>query len=261
MKDFFSKLIIFIMLLPLIPLMLWPFIASWRWPQLIPLFGEARGFKHFFSAGSNSVNILLFSVFLSIVVTIITLAIALPAAKAIAFYSFRGKNMIKTIILLPVIVPMVAVSMGIHVSFIYLGLANNCIGVILIHLIPGLPYAVRILLNSFLLIGDDIATQGKNLGANSLQVLWHITLPLIMPGVIAASTMVYIISFSQYFITFLIGGGRVVTFSMLMFPLIQRGERVLASTYSVVFLASILLVVIVADKVMKGFFNDSNFLV
>ncbi|MGV8145480.1 MAG: ABC transporter permease [Alkaliphilus sp.] len=261
MKEFFAKLIIFIMLLPLIPLMLWPFIASWRWPHIIPIFGDARGFEHFFSAGSNSVNILIFSIFLSILVTVITLAIAIPAAKAIAFYNFKGKNTIKTIILLPVIVPMVAVSMGIHVSFIYLGLANNCMGVVFIHIIPGLPYAVRILLNSFLLIGDDMAMQGKNLGANSLQVLWHITFPLIMPGVVAASTMVYIISFSQYFITFLIGGGRVVTFSMLMFPLIQRGERVLASTYSIIFLASILLVVIVADKVMKGFFNDSNFLV
>ncbi len=230
MNKIILKLFFLALLLTLTPLLVWPFVRSWRWPQLIPEFGTTRGISHFLCPASQSIDILIFSISLSAVVTLLTLAIAIPAAKAIAFHKFWGKELVKTIILLPVIVPIVAVSMGAHITFIYLGIANNITGVILIHLIPGLPYAVRILLNSFLLVGEDISTQGKVLGANSMQVLWNITLPLIMPGIIASSTLVYIISFSQYFITFLIGGGRVVTFSMLMFPLIQRGDRVLAAT-------------------------------
>jgi len=76
-------------------------------------------------------------------------------------------------------------------------------------------------------------------------------LPLLTPGILASISMAYITSFSQYFITLLIGGGKVKTFSVLMVPLIAKGDRSLSSAYALVFVISTLLVFVIIDKIIK----------
>lgn len=247
-----------LMLIPFLITHIWISVKKWPWPEIIPMEWGIRGIVYIFDPTSRSLPVLGGSILLSATVTILTLLISLPAAKALGCYEFRGKKLIKGIMLLPVIVPVMTVAMGIHVSFIKTGLANRVSGVILIHLIPGLPYGVKILMNIFEIHGDKLERQARLLGAGRLQILSQITLPLILPGLITAGSMIYIISFSQYFITFLIGGGNVETFSMMMFPFIEGGDRTVATTYSMVFVLSILAVLTVSEKLVRNFYVRSS---
>ena len=54
--------------------------------------------------------------------------------------------------------------------------------------------------------------------------------------------MSYILSFSQYFLTLLVGSGKVKTLALVMFPYLSSGDRTIASAYGVVFLAATLVV-------------------
>lgn len=247
---------LFFLLTPLTIIFIWSFAKNWPWPKLLPSELGLRGWKYFFSPSSKSIDTLLFSIYLSMVVTILTLAITIPASKALAFYNFRGKKIIELLIFAPVIVPTVAVAMGIHFQFIRLGLANTFIGVVLIQIIPCIPYGVRILKSVFQIVGKDIEEQAKNLGANSFQTFYYITLPVILPGLLAAGSMIFVVSFSQYFLTFLIGGGRIVTFPMLMFPYIQSGDRMMGSTYSVVFILTTFVILFLAEKITYKLYKD-----
>ncbi len=243
------------LLLPLIVIFIWSFAKNWPWPKLFPENFGLRGWIYFFTPSSNSIPILLFSIFLSLTVTIIALMITIPAAKALALYKFKGKRLIELLIFAPVIVPTVTVAMGIHLQFIKLGLANTFLGVVLIHIIPCIPYGVRILKSVFEIIGEEMEEQAKVLGANGFQVFYHITFPMLLPGIISAGSMVFIVSFSQYFLTFLIGGGRIITFSMLMFPYIQSGDRMMGSVYSIVFILTTLIFLIILEKITKKFYK------
>lgn len=257
-KIIFKYIIIFFLILPLFLMIGWSIVSSWPWPVIIPREFTLRGFIYILSPYTQGFIILLRSVVLSLVVTLITLIISIPAARAIAFYNFKGKALVKVLILLPLIVPILSVAMGIHLSFIRLGFANNYIGVILIHVIPGIPYGVKILLNIFEINGDKIETQGRVLGATPLQVMLHVTLPLLTPGLIIAGSIIYIISFSQYFITFLIGGGRIVTYAMLLFPFVESGDRTMASAISIIFILSIIIVLIISEKLVANFYARSS---
>ena len=66
--------------------------------------------------------------------------------------------------------------------------------------------------------------------------------------------MIYLISFSQYFLTMLIGGGRIVTYPMIMFPYIQSGDRNIAALYSMVFLIVSIMVLILIEKRIKIYY-------
>ncbi|MDY0235396.1 MAG: ABC transporter permease subunit [Gudongella sp.] len=244
------------LIIPLGVLLIWSFSKNWSWPNVFPSKFGLRGWEYFFDSSSNSINILFFSICLSLVVTFFTLIITIPAAKALSFYEFKGKKIIELLIYAPIIVPPVAVAMGIHFQFIKIGLANTFIGVVLVHIIPCIPYSVRILKSVFELMGRNIEEEALDLGANRLQCYIYITLPLILPGVLSAGSIVFIVSFSQYFLTFLIGGGRVVTFSMLMFPFIQSGDRMIASVYSIVFIVTTVVVLFIVEKMTYKFYRD-----
>lgn len=247
-----------ILLFPLLMMMGWSVAISWPWPNLLPQGFSLRAYSYLIDPTTRAFRIVLSSIVLSTFVTILTLAVSIPAARALAFYNFNGKSVVKVLILLPLIVPMLTVAMGVHVRFIQLGLANTFLGVVLIHVIPGIPYGVKILLNVFELSGNKIEAQAKTLGASSFQVLRYVTIPIITPGLIIAGSIIYIASFSQYFITFLIGGGRVVTFAMFLFPFVEAGDRTMASALSIGFILSITIVLFITKKIVGNFFDLSS---
>lgn len=244
-------------MLPLVLVVLWSFTSSWPWPQILPGEFDLRSYE-FIQKNCFVPMILLRSVVLSLTVTIITLLICIPAARALALYDFRGKKVVELLVLFPLIVPMVTVAMGIHVNFIQWGLANTFVGVVLVHLLPGIPYGVRIMQSTFKAYGKAYEFQGKNLGASKIQVFMHIMLPLMKPGLLLAGTMIYIISFSQYFITALIGGGKVMTYAMFYFPYVESGDRTITALLSIVFVGSIALVLFVSERFIGNYFEKSS---
>jgi putative spermidine/putrescine transport system permease protein len=244
-----------LLLLPLAVIIMWSFARNWPWPHLLPSDFGMRGWEYFFDPSSKSIKILFFSIGLSFIVTVVVIAITIPAAKALALYQFRGKKFIEILTFAPIIVPTVAVAMGIHVQFIKMGLANTYLGVVLIHLVPCISYTVRILKSVFEIVGERMEMQARVLGAGRIQTFAYVTLPMILPGIISAGSMAFIVSFSQYFLTFLIGGGKVITFSMLLFPFVQSGDRMVGSVYSVVFILTTFIFLMIIEKLTRRFYR------
>ena len=260
MKIRINKLIINMMLTiflaPLIILVLWGVTSSWPFPDLLPKQYTLRGLEYILNI--SNFKILLDTIVLSIIVVVLTIIISTPAAKAITLYNFKGKKVFELIILSPIIVPLISIAMGIHIIFIKLGFANNIIGVIIINILPCIPYAVRLIGDVYKLIGDKLEMQAKVLGASSLNTFRYVTLPLILPGIIGASSMCFIVSFSQYFLTILIGGGSIITYPMIMFPYIQSGDRTIASIYSLVFLITSLIILLLIEINVKKVYKSNN---
>ncbi|WP_042276699.1 ABC transporter permease [[Clostridium] dakarense] len=244
---------IIFLILPLLILIVWGFTNSWVYPNLLPRNYSLRGLEYILNI--ENLKVLLNSILISFIVVIITILLSIPAARALSLYEFRGKKFFEMLILSPVIVPTISVAMGIHIVFIKFGMANTLIGVIVINLLPCIPYAVRIISDVYMLIGDKFQIQARVLGANKLDALRFVTIPLIMPGIIGASSMCFIISFSQYFLTLIIGGGVVKTYPMIMFPYIQSGDRTISSLYSLVFIIVSLIVLILTERSIKKYYR------
>lgn len=251
--KFFLYLIIFIILAPMAILLLWTFTSQWPWPNLAPTSYSFRAVREVFSPHTKMFSILLSSILLSLTVACLSATIGVMTARAVVFYEFRGKELIDFLSIAPNLVPSTVFAMGIHVVFIRMSLADTLLGVLIVHLIYTLPYSINIMKDLTESIGQEMELQAYVLGASPLKSFIYISFPLLSPGIIASITMAYITSFSQYFITLLIGGGKVKTFSLLMVPFIAKGDRSLASAYALVFIISTILVFVLVNKVMKKF--------
>ncbi|RDY26341.1 ABC transporter permease subunit [Romboutsia weinsteinii] len=255
-KRLILDIILIVFTVPLLILVVWSFTTSWPFPDFLPSSLSFRGLEYIFNI--ENLKVLTNSILISVVVVVITVIISIPAAKAIALYEFKGKKFFELLVLSPLIIPMISIAMGVHITFIRIGIANTILGVIIINLLPCIPYAVRIIGDVYKLVGDKLEIQARLLGASKFNTFKYITLPLILPGIIGASSMCFIISFSQYFLTMLIGGGRVITYPMIMFPYIQSGDRTISSLYSIAFLVVSIVVLILIEYRIKKYYSNSD---
>lgn len=258
-KNILIKAIIIVSLativLPIIVMFIWSFTNNYRWPDILPSNFGLRGWKYVFLNNSRILNSLKNSVFISTMTTIITVLISIPCAKALAFNEFKGKKIVGYIVYSPIIIPAVSIGMGLNIQFIKLGLARTYLGVILVSIVPCIPYAVNMIKDVFLITGRGYIDQAYILGAGRLNTIRFIVLPMIMPGIISAAIMCYIVSFSQYFLVYLIGGGRIITFTMDMFPFIQSADRMMGSVYGVIFLVTTIFLLFIMEAFLKRIYK------
>lgn len=245
----------FIVLLPFVPLVLSSVSVGWQWPNVLPDSFSWRAWSYVLSGNSGTWSAVGLSLLIAISVTLINICLALPAANALVRYKMQGKWLMEAILFAPIVIPPFVAVMGIHLTFLRLGLTETVAGVILAHLSPTLPYMVRAVMISYATLSDAWEDQARMLGAGPLARFRHVVLPHLMPGIAAGSILCILISLSQYLITFLIGSGQVVTLPILLFPFISGGDPAIASAFSLLFAGFAVLVLIAMDSALKKYYG------
>lgn len=232
----FIALHLLVVLVPFSVLAVWSVSASWPAPDLLPSVLSDKGFAEIARPSQHTPEVLATSIGIAIACAVLSTAIASLAAYALTNFRFRGRRIFQFAGALPFLIPSTVFGMGVQVAFIKLGLARGIVGVTLAHCIIALPYAIVIMTDVARAAGTRLPQAAQTLGVTPVQAALHVTLPRLAPGIVSALTMTYIVSFSQYFLTLLIGGGAVRTFILDMFPYLASGDRTVASAYGMVFL-------------------------
>lgn len=235
-KSGLTVAILVSVLLPFTPLLIWSVSEKWFFPSPFPQDLGLRAWMYIFGTAGSQVTTGLFTSFsLGLTSTFISLLIGLPAGRALGLYAFPGKKIISLLLILPVIVPPLSVAMGLHLWFIRLGLAETFVGVVLIHLTFCLPYTIFVLWGVFSDYNPDFEEQARSLGASTVRTFLSVTLPMILPGLTVAALFAFLLSWSQYLSTLIIGGGQMLTLPVLLFSLMDSGDRPVASAVSIIF--------------------------
>lgn len=255
--NFIIFLMAAVIVVPVVIMGVWVFTERWTWPDLIPQVFSFRAIAEVFRRKEQLLKVFLSSIIISTTVAILSAGIAIMTARALVFYEFAGKKIMMFLTVLPFMVPSTVFAMGVQITFIKLGLNNTVPGVIIAHLICSLPYAVRLLQDGTQALGRKLEEQAVVLGASPWKAFVKITLPILTPIMLSAVSMSYIVSFSQYFITLLIGGGSVQTFTIIMVPYLQSGDRNIACIYSSIFLIVTLAVFSIFELFANKWLKDA----
>ena len=229
-------------LIPAATLFLWIFTERWAWPDLVPQVFSKRALLEIAGRKKELLRIIGSSILISTVVAALSGVIGIMTARAILLYRFPGKQLIYFFTILPFMVPATVFAMGIQITFIKVGLNNRIEGVIIAHLVCSLPYGAHLIMDGTMAVGNRLEEQARVLGASPFQAFYKTSLPVLAPVIHSAVSMSYIVSFSQYFLTLMIGGGSVKIFTILMVPYLQSGNRNIACIYSALFLGVTLLI-------------------
>ncbi|MGL5123355.1 MAG: ABC transporter permease [Fusobacteriaceae bacterium] len=182
---------------------------------------------------------------------ILNFLIGLPAASVLYKNNNKLLKIGNGLVYLPVIIPSFVITLSLHYEFIKLNLIETEFGVVLVHTLLTLPYFIKSLISGYKTIDNNYYTLGKIAGANSFEIFYNISLPKLFPSIIIGSSLVIIVSFAQYITTLIIGGGRIITLPILIYPYISSGDLKNGALLSSIFIILNLFLLILLEKFLS----------
>lgn len=257
-QKFYLWAVAAIILGPFLPLLVQSFAFRWDWPHLLPTqwwwavrgqMALPQGWDYVLSPYSHLGVATLNTVFIGAAVTVLCLFICLPAARVLARENFRGKSGFEFFLSLPLIVPESAIGIALLMIFIRVGLAGSYLGIIIAQLIPTIPYMIRMLTAVYQGLGVEFEDQARVLGASRWQTLRMVTVPMLMPGVVAGCLFTFLVSSNIFLLTFFLGQGSILTLPTLLFSKLSGGSLD-ASAAGLTLLASVpgIVVLIISER-------------
>lgn len=208
-------------------------------------------FPEIFTLNPRIVETLGTTLLMIVAVTALNHLIGYAAGKAIAFQTGRFIQIAELLISLPLFLPVLLLSFGLYLTWIRLGLADQFLGVLLVLLLPTLPYTVRLYTNGFQALGEQLLEQTVLVEANRLKRFFFLVGPLLRPTLQSVTLLVTVITLSQYALVVLIGGGVVRMLALEVFPL-YSGNAVDAAKEATIWLIGLPLVIHMGQV---GFFS------
>lgn len=213
--------------MPVLFLLVRSLATRWFWPAVWP--GEWSGRAWGAVRGEPVWNSLTLAAVVMVAAVFLSLALA---------GSFRRSAGVRWGVMTMALLPPLAASVGLHGLFLRLGLTDSWWGVALVHLIPATPYAVMAVAGSLSRFDEDLVAQARTLGAGRWAIWRYVKGPALAPGLATGAVFAFVVSWSQYVSTALVGGGRVVTLPMALVGYQQSGDEAVAAAVSLVFLGA-----------------------
>ncbi|MEO1102719.1 MAG: ABC transporter permease [Pseudomonadota bacterium] len=200
------------------------------------------------------------SLIIAVTVMVLSLAIGLPASLALVRLRFPGREFLTTFVLSPLILPTIVLGLGILIIFFRIGLVATYPGLVLAHLTLTLPFTIRILQTTLSNLPVEVEEAAKTLGANPFQAFMRVTLPQLMPGLIASAAISAVLSFDEIVLSLFIVGPKLTTLPVEIYRYVDERTDPLVAVMAVVLIAVSLGIVILVERTV-GFartFGGSN---
>ena len=136
-------------------------------------------------------------------------------ALALVRYEFRGRAVVNFFIFLPLASPEIVLGAALLSFFLSWGFATGFATILIAHIMFNVSFVVVTVRSRLIGFDRSLEEAAQDLGANPLATFWYVTLPLIMPGVLAAALLAFALSIDDFVITNF-NAGATVTFPLFI---------------------------------------------
>ncbi len=154
--------------------------------------------------------------------TLLAVVLGTLAAVGLTRAEFRGKALLMTVLISPMVVPVVIIGVASYLFFAPLGMGNSYLSLILVHAVLGVPFVIITVSATLQGFNYNLVRVAASLGASPLTAFFRVTLPLIAPGVISGSLFAFATSFDEVVVTLFLAGPEQITLPLQMFSGIRE---------------------------------------
>ncbi len=182
--------------------------------------------------------------------TVASLALGLPAAYVLANYEFRGRRTIRSLTILPFVLPGIMVAVGFYAMFGQAGTLNAILGVvglgpypfiernplaivIVAHAFYNAPLVARITVAAWESVDVRALETARSLGASPRRAFVDVVVPQLLPAVTTGALLTFIFTFMTFPIVLALGGLQLATVEVWVYARIQRLAFAEAATLAI----------------------------
>lgn len=215
----FGTLAVAFLLIPLVAILPLAFTSSMFLIYPIPSF-SLRWFEELFTSPvwrAAIWNSLIIGAGTTLLATVLGGLAALGLRERMRFFSAP----ISTLFLLPMVVPAVVLGVGLQILYAKFGISSTYIGVIISHTVISIPLVIVSVTNSLQGMDSRLELASASLGAGPAATLWHVTLPLAMPGVLTGAVLAFAVSLDEVVLNIFLAGPGQRTLARQMFATLR----------------------------------------
>ena len=191
------------------------------------------------------------SLFIAACTTVVSTVLGTLAAFPLVRCTWRYKRSSQLLVILPMIIPHFLMGVALLLFFAFAQLPLSRFTIILGHVVFTLPFAVLIVSTRLYGFDRTLERAAGDLGASPARIFWHVTLPLILPGVVGAALLVFTLSMDEFLITFFVSGQK-GTLTMYIWSLLKAGIAPRVNALASVLLGASFVLLLLGAWVMEG---------
>jgi putative spermidine/putrescine transport system permease protein len=189
------------------------------------------------------------SISLAAAAATLAVAVATPAALALARHRFAGRETLSALFMSPLTIPHVVLGIALLRYLTQIGMGATFSGLVLGHVLLVTPFALRLVLASAAGMNVQIQQAAISLGAGPFATWLRITLPLLLPGVLAGWILAFIVSFDEVAMTVFLTSPGMETLPLRMLNHIQETTDPLVAAVSVILILATALLAMLVDQI------------
>ncbi|MSP83448.1 MAG: ABC transporter permease [Alphaproteobacteria bacterium] len=163
------------------------------------------------------------SLMIAIANTVIATILGTMAALAFARFKFRGRTLLRLLLLPAITIPWLIIGTAMLVLFFWTGIGRGLHAILLGHVALSLPYVIVVVGARLTSFGIVLEEASASLGANPWQTFWRVSFPVMAPGIIAAGLFAFAVSFDQFVISYFLAPPGVSTLPVEIYTAIRKG--------------------------------------
>ncbi|RWP39551.1 MAG: ABC transporter permease [Mesorhizobium sp.] len=163
------------------------------------------------------------SIEIAIITTIIATVLGSAASLALYRHEFRGKKVLQALLFPPIAIPWLITGTAMLIFFFGVGIGRGLFAILLGHVALALPYVIVVVSARLQTFAPELEEAARSLGANQWQVTSRVTLPWILPGVIAGGLFAFAVSFDQFVVSYFLSTPGQTTLPVEIYAAIRKG--------------------------------------
>jgi spermidine/putrescine transport system permease protein len=158
-------------------------------------------------------------------VAIVSVVLGTLTALAMTRYSFKGKTTVDSLIYIPIIIPEIAEALTLLLFYLWIGwgLSRGFMTVLIGHIAYDISFAFIVIRARMAGFDRSLEEAAQTLGANELQTFFRVTLPILMPGIIAGGLLAFTLSYDDFYKSVFTTGPGFETLPLRIWSMAARG--------------------------------------
>jgi spermidine/putrescine transport system permease protein len=172
-------------------------------------------------------------------------------AIGVNWYRFRLRNYIQTVAFMPMILPEIIIGVSLSIFFAGVGIRLGLLTIFIAHTTFNLPFVFLMVMARLDEFDFSIIEAAHDLGANEIQTLFKITVPICMPGIVSGFLTAITISLEDFVITYFVAGPGSSTLPLYIYSAIRFGVSPVINALSVVMILGTVLLTYLLRNFLK----------
>lgn len=156
------------------------------------------------------------SLIIAVITAVLATVIGTMAAVAIQNLEFKGKSLFMSLMIAPMVVPVIITGVALYTTFSKAGLTNTIPGLIFAHTLLAIPMVFITMMSGLSNVNENLVLAANSMGASPIQAFFQVTLPTVKTSLTASILFAFVTSLDEVVVTIFVSGANTKTLTMVM---------------------------------------------